>query len=117
MTVSETSPKIRTRRRQNLITLKDVALQAGVSQMTASVVLNGSKPGVPVADDTRQRVLRAAEELGYQTNGAAKAIATGKFGCVALLLSTQPHVSTLPQRVLEGIHDALAERDMHLSLF
>jgi LacI family transcriptional regulator len=61
--------------------------------------------------------MQSAEALGYQANNAAKAIATGRFGSVALLLSTSPHISTLPQRVWEGIYDELATRDIHLSLF
>ena len=43
-------------------TIKDVALRAGVSAATVSLVLNG-KPGI--SDKTRERVLRAASEISY----------------------------------------------------
>ncbi len=41
---------------------------------------------------------------------------TGKFGCVALLLSTEYGRNTLPGRLLDGIHDALAGSEYHLML-
>lgn len=49
-----------------MATLKEIARMAGVSPATVSRVLN-QDPTLSVMDDTRQRVLRAAQELGYQT--------------------------------------------------
>ena len=46
-------------------TMMDVARRAGVSQATVSLVLNGS-PGARFSSSTRNRVKRAAEELGYE---------------------------------------------------
>ncbi|MEC9342368.1 MAG: LacI family DNA-binding transcriptional regulator [Pseudomonadota bacterium] len=46
-------------------TMMDVAARAGVSQATVSLVLNGS-PGVRLSDATREKVRRAADELGYR---------------------------------------------------
>jgi DNA-binding LacI/PurR family transcriptional regulator len=40
---------------------------------------------------------------------------TGSFGCVALLLSTRQFHSALPIGLMEGIHDGLAERNLHLT--
>ena len=42
----------------------DVARRAGVSRTTVSYVLNGNWDG-HVSDETRKKVLQAAEELGY----------------------------------------------------
>ncbi len=101
-----------------MVTLEQIAQEAGVSRNTVANVLNGRNKENWGSTARRAEEIRAiAKRLGYQPHAAAKATATGRFDCVALLLSTRPHVSTLPQRVLEGIHDALAERDMHLSLF
>ena len=44
-------------------TIKDVAVLAGVSPSTVSVVLN-YVDGARVAEDTRRRVTEAAENLG-----------------------------------------------------
>jgi DNA-binding LacI/PurR family transcriptional regulator len=52
-------------------TIADVARQAGVSKGAASFALNG-RPGV--SEDTRRRVLRIAEEIGWHPNSAARAL-------------------------------------------
>lgn len=49
-----------------MVTLKEIARMAGVSPATVSRVLN-QDPTLSVMEDTRQRVLRTAQELGYQT--------------------------------------------------
>ena len=62
----------------------DVARLAGVSQKTVSRVMNGEPH---VKDDVRERVLRAAAELGYRRNSAARALISGRtrrIGVVSL---------------------------------
>jgi DNA-binding LacI/PurR family transcriptional regulator len=62
----------------------DVAKLANVSQKTVSRVFNNEPY---VSDDVRQRVLDAAEKLGYRLNNAARALASGRtrsIGVVAL---------------------------------
>lgn len=58
------------------IRMVDVAAAAGVSQTTASFVLNGRESGIP--EETRQRVLKAARSLDYRPNATARALATGR---------------------------------------
>ena len=52
-------------------TTRDVAKRAGVSQPTVSLVLSRN-PKARVSAETRERVLRAAEELGYRPNVVAR---------------------------------------------
>jgi DNA-binding LacI/PurR family transcriptional regulator len=62
----------------------DVARAAGVSPKTVSRVLNNEPY---VSEESRRRVLKAAEELGYRLNRAARALASGRttsIGVVAL---------------------------------
>jgi LacI family transcriptional regulator len=54
------------------VSLKDVAARSGVSFQTASKVLNG-RSGV-VSPGTRERILRAAGELGYVPNAMARGL-------------------------------------------
>lgn len=54
-------------------TAHDVAARAGVSQPTVSLVLSGN-PKARVSAETRARVIRAAEELGYRPNILAQGL-------------------------------------------
>jgi DNA-binding LacI/PurR family transcriptional regulator len=65
------------------IRLSDVAARAGVSNSTASLVLNGSGPA---SASTRQRVLDAAAELGYAgPDPRARGLRQGRSGIVAVV--------------------------------
>ncbi|MFE2944223.1 LacI family DNA-binding transcriptional regulator [Streptomyces sp. NPDC059255] len=75
--------------------MADVARRAGVSSQTVSRVSNGH-PGV--VDATRQEVLAAMKELGYRPNSAARALKSGEFrtiGIILFTLSTTGNVRTL----------------------
>lgn len=68
------------------VTMDAVAERAGVSRATVSRTLAGR---VPVSDETREKVLRAVNELGYVPNLAASTLAGGgrrRSGLVGLLL-------------------------------
>lgn len=53
------------------VTMKHVALRAGVSQSTVSFVLNGNHD-MRISAETRRRVLSAVAELGYRPRGAGR---------------------------------------------
>lgn len=59
------------------ITSHQVAKRAGVSRSTVSLILN-DVPGMKFADDTRERVLKAAAELRYVPSAAARSLASGE---------------------------------------
>lgn len=66
-------------------TQKDIALAAGVSQATVSLVLNKSEtPSVPAT--TRIRILKAANELGYQPNHAARILRSARTMTLACVI-------------------------------
>lgn len=66
-------------------TLREVADYAQVHYATASTVLNGSRGSTRVSEETRQRVLIAASELGYSANRAAQQLKTRHSRVVGLL--------------------------------
>lgn len=70
-------------------TSKQVAELAGVSQTTVSFVLN-DVGDANISAETRERVLRAAHELNYVPDVAARALARGRSNNIALVLM-QPH--------------------------
>ena len=55
--------------------MKDVAARAGVSRALVSIVLRGA---AGAGEETRQRVLAAAEELGYVRDPSARSLRTGR---------------------------------------
>jgi DNA-binding LacI/PurR family transcriptional regulator len=59
---------------QVVVTMRDVARATGVSQSTVSRVLSGAPTTVPIADQTRERVLASARELGYRPNPLARGL-------------------------------------------
>ncbi|WP_329165955.1 LacI family transcriptional regulator [Streptomyces sp. NBC_01267] len=65
-------------------TLADVAARARVSPATVSRVLNGN---YPVAVATRERVLRAVDELDYVLNGPASSLAAATSDLVGILVN------------------------------
>jgi len=67
------------------ITTHDVARRAGVSQATVSMVM-GNNPRARVAQATRERVLRAAEELGYRPNLMARGLVRGRSYAVGVVV-------------------------------
>jgi LacI family transcriptional regulator len=66
------------------ITSQDVAQRAGVSRTTVSFVLN--EVDANISAETRLRVQKAAEELGYVPNASARALARRKTHTLALIL-------------------------------
>jgi LacI family transcriptional regulator len=88
------------------VTLQDVAARAGVSQATASRVLNGSAriPGEGVAD----RVRAAARELGYVPNAQAQALARASTGLLGLIVHdiADPYFSSIARGVQSAARDA-----------
>lgn len=73
-----------------MVTSRDVARVAGVSQSTVSRVLRG---GAPVAEETRQRVLEAMESTGYAPNVVARAMKTQRTGTIGVVIAriTNPY--------------------------
>ncbi|TPN20781.1 LacI family DNA-binding transcriptional regulator [Mesorhizobium sp. B2-3-3] len=65
-----------------------VARQAGVSR---SAVSRAFTPGASVATETREKIMRAAEELGYQVNDLARGLLANQSRLVGLVV-TKPEV-------------------------
>ncbi|CUH47171.1 Ribose operon repressor [Ruegeria atlantica] len=94
------------------ITSLDVARLAGVSQSAVSRVFT---LGASASDATREKVMRAAEQLGYRPNTLARAMITGKsrvIGVVVAYLENQFY-----PMALEYLDRALKERGYHILLF
>jgi LacI family transcriptional regulator len=94
--------------------IKDVAELAGVSPSTVSVVLN-DVDGARVARATRQRVIEAAAELGYEPNPLARGLRTRRtqmIGFVSDLVASMPYAG----RMIQGAQEVAWRRGMLLIL-
>ena len=89
-------------------TMTDVARIAGVSQTSVSLILN-RMAGARIADATRERVVKAALEIGYELPSARRAHHSQPGGNVIAYLvdeiSTSPHAAV----TLDGARDACWE--------
>ena len=90
-------------------TIKEVSRHAKVSPATVSRVLNGT---VPVAGDTKKRVLDAVKELNYQPNAFARGLVTNRSGGVGVVVNeiSSPFYSG----IVAGIEQVVEAADMHL---
>jgi len=70
-------------KRSQSVTMADVGARAGVTARTVSNVLSSN---APVKPETRERVLRAVDELGYRMNNSARGLRTGRTGTIALAI-------------------------------
>ncbi|MQA86313.1 MAG: substrate-binding domain-containing protein [Streptosporangiales bacterium] len=84
------------------VTIIDVANLAGVSAGTASKALNGRGQLRP---ETRDRVIAAAEQLGYQPSPLARGLLSGRSYAVGLITTDSFGRFTIP--VMLGAEDAL----------
>ena len=58
-----------------MVSLKDISVRCGVSVATVSKALNGHKD---VSEATRERLMKAAKEMGYFPNSQARALKTNR---------------------------------------
>ncbi|MEU7747411.1 LacI family DNA-binding transcriptional regulator [Nonomuraea sp. NPDC049158] len=93
------------------VTLRDVAMAAGVSLATASRVLNGT---AKVREDLRDRVEAAASELAYTPNAHAQALVRASNETVGVICHdvSDPYFSGIAR----GVMRAAAQRDLLVML-
>jgi LacI family transcriptional regulator len=86
------------------VTLRDVARAAGVHPATVSRALN-EETRTLVNDETAKRVLKVAEELGYQPNPIARGLKTNRSYTIGVLIPDLTNPLFPP--ILRGIEDHL----------
>ncbi len=93
------------------VTIKDVAAAAGVSRQTVSRAINDQGEISPA---TKERVLQAIAELGYQPNRLAQGMVTRRTQTVALLVSDIAN-PFFPE-VARGVQDTAREQGYNVFL-
>lgn len=96
----------------NNATIYDVAGAAGVSLATVSRVLNNPEK---VKKETRERVLKVIQELGYRPNVIARGLASRKTTTVGAIVSDMTRASIA--EMLGGISDIALKYKYSIKLF
>ena len=89
------------------LTLRDVSQASGVSEMTVSRVLRNRGD---VSQNTRDKVLLAAKQLGYVPNKIAGALASQRVNLVAVIIPSLSNM-VFPE-VMTGISEVLETTDL-----
>ena len=84
-----------------MVTIKEVAKEAGVSIATVSRVLSNSD--YPVSDNTRSIILQVATELGYSPNRAARSLRTDRSSLIGVIFDN--FTSHWGQFIIRGLQD------------
>jgi DNA-binding LacI/PurR family transcriptional regulator len=93
------------------VTMKDIAMLAGVSRQAVSAVLNGNGSS-RVSEDNRQKILRIAEEINYIPNSAARSLKGGPTKTIGLLGA--PYASGLNNALMNEISNMLHTKGYNL---
>jgi LacI family transcriptional regulator len=91
------------------VTLRDVAQVAGVHPSTASRALDPARAWL-VNTQTRERVVAAARDLGYQPDVVASSLRTGRTDTIGLVVADLANPYVAP--VVRGIENALEGRGL-----
>ena len=87
------------------VTLRTVAEKVGLAPCSVSAVLNESPASLAIPQRTKDRVWRAAGQLNYRPNLAARSLRTRRTYTVALLASDIG--SALVARIMSGVEQFL----------
>jgi LacI family transcriptional regulator len=91
--------------------LKEFAKAIGMSQTTVSRALSGYPEVKP---ETRQRILKLAEELAYHPNRSAAGLATGRAGAVGIVLRGVNGFSPNTTEFMSGLGSRMETRQIDI---
>lgn len=83
-----------------MVTIKDVAKAANVSISTVSYALNNSGS---VKQETKEKIINIAKELGYEPNGIARSLKTKKTGFIGFFVNAIE--GPIYTEILRGVRD------------
>lgn len=92
-------------------TMADVAKKAGVSTMTVSRAL---KPDSYIKQDTREKILKAVDELGYVMDTTAAGLSSRKTGFVAMIIPSINNANFA--QTVRGVTETLESSRLQLLL-
>lgn len=97
-----------------VVRIKDIARMVGCSEATVSLALNNSNL---VKQETKELILKTADEVGYIPNVSARALVKMKSGCIGLVIPDIENVyyASLVKYINQATHDQGYELTIALS--
>ena len=92
-----------------VVRIKDIARDLGVSSMTVSKALRNQ---FDISEKTRQRVVKRAEELGYQPNLVARGLVTSRTYLVGMVVPDLMH--SFFAEVIKGAAKRIKSHGYHI---
>jgi LacI family transcriptional regulator len=100
------------KRKSKAVTIRDVAIKAGVSVSTVSRVLNGKDD---ISEETIKKVLAVVQDLGYASSLAARGMRSHRTNLIGLILHDV--ASIYSQDIMRGVNQAIAKIDKDLIIY
>jgi DNA-binding LacI/PurR family transcriptional regulator len=97
-------------------TIADIAHRAGVSKGAVSFALNG-RPGV--SEETRERILRIAEQMQWRPHSAARALGNSRADSIGLAIARPARtlgVEPFFAQIVSGLQSGLSAHSISLQL-
>jgi DNA-binding LacI/PurR family transcriptional regulator len=94
---------------KSMVGIRDIAQQAGVSISTVSYALNGSSK---ITEETRQRILKIADELNYIPNMAGRALKRKQTNIIGIYFTD--YGGYFYGQILEGVGSTLKKHGYEL---
>ena len=99
------------------VTIRDVARKCGVAVSTVSRALNGYSD---ITEETREKILKAVEELDYKPNLNARNLSSKKSNRIALIISglleNNPK-ENLTFRLIQGVYSYTYNHDLDVAVY
>ena len=94
-----------------MVTLREIARNAGTSYTTVAYALHPEPGKGSISDETRQRILKIAAEMGYRRNELARAVVTGKYPVLGYLVQGGKRGAEFRSLVLSGAVEEAARQN------
>jgi DNA-binding LacI/PurR family transcriptional regulator len=88
-----------------VVTIKDIALKAGVAHTTVSRALHGN---ALISSETTDRIRQIAAEMGYRPSAAAQSLRTNRSLMLGVVVSSldDPFFSEILQGIEDGVQSS-----------
>ncbi len=109
---------VRKKKNVRAATLADVGRAAGVSAMAVSAALNETRTSARISEQTRAKIIEAAEALGYRPNVAARALVKRRMNTIGVsVVWADEELNNYFVEIFNGIIEATSRHAQNATVF